>query len=229
MPMSVAEQYETTWNDARITADQAKEFARKVTPNSEHQEIVARDLLVFPPTMKVRGVFFEGLSRVVAGAEGLLSTRALLANAGVTGKVTAFAAYPHRDFYKLYYLAAPLLHPRQPLPVALHDTARMFFPIFKSSLLGRTMSALMGTRPATILPLLAKAYNHSVEGNVHRAELVGERALRWHCDVEPVEWYVDIFTGIIEGAMPPDVRVKVAVEERGTSGALASYRFSIAW
>ena len=60
----------------------------------------------------------------------------------------------------------------------------------------------MGDRPTTILPLLARAYNVSVEGNDHKAEVVGDYALVWRCDVEPVEWYTDTFQGIVEGSMP---------------------------
>ncbi|MGZ3443846.1 MAG: DUF2378 family protein [Polyangia bacterium] len=217
------------WGDSKITVAQANEFAKSVTPMRADQETVARNLLLFPSTIKVRGIFFEGLSRIVGEAQGPNAMAGLLARAGIGGKTTAFRAYPHRDFYKLYYLAARLLYPGTALGTALRNVARTFFPIFKSSLLGRTMSALMGDRPTTILPLLARAYNVSVEGNDHKAELVGERTLEWRCDVEPVEWYTDTFQGIVEGSMSADVPVKIRVEERGTAGALARYRFRIDW
>jgi len=218
-----------SWGEAKITVAQANEFARGVTPVRAEQEIVARNLLLFPPTIKVRGIFFEGLARIVAESAGPNAMAGLLARAGIVAKTTAFRAYPHRDFYKLYYLAARLLYPKAPLPEGLRSTARTFFPIFKSSLVGRTMSALMGDRPTTILPLLARAYNVSVEGNDHKAELVGRSSLVWRCDVEPVEWYTETFQGIIEGSMPADVKVRVTVDERGTAGALARYRFRIDW
>jgi len=218
-----------TWGEAKITVAQANEFAKSVTPVRGEQETVARNLLVFPSTIKVRGIFFEGLSRIVAESQGPDAMAGLVARAGIAAKTTAFRAYPHRDFYKLYYLAARLLYPTAPLPEGLRNTARTFFPIFKSSMLGRTMSALMGDRPTTILPLLARAYNVSVEGNDHKAELVGRSSLVWSCDVEPVEWYTETFQGIIEGSMPADVKVRVTVDERGTAGALARYRFRIDW
>jgi uncharacterized protein (TIGR02265 family) len=227
--VSAVEAGGTAWGDGKITLAQANEFAKTVTPMRGDQEIVARNLMAFPPTVKVRGIFFEGLSRVVGEAQGPTAMAGLLAKAGITTKTTAFRAYPHRDFYKLYYLAARLLYPTAPLPEGLRNTARTFFPIFKSSMLGRTMSALMGDRPTTILPLLARAYNVSVEGNDHKAELVGKSTLVWRCDVEPVEWYTETFQGIIEGSMPADVKVRIAVEERGTAGALARYRFRIDW
>jgi uncharacterized protein (TIGR02265 family) len=217
------------WGESKITVAQANEFAKSVTPQRADQDAVARNLLLFPPSIKVRGIFFEGLSRIVGEAQGPNAMAGLLARAGIVGRTTAFRAYPHRDFYKLYYLAARLLHPLAPLHEGLRNTARTFFPIFKSSLLGRTMSALMGDRPTTILPLLARAYNVSVEGNAHEAEVAGERALVWRCDVEPVEWFTDTFQGIVEGAMPADVSVRLRVEERGTAGLLARYRFRIEW
>lgn len=223
---------DTTWSDSKITVAQANEFAKVVTPMRADQEAVARNLLLFPSTIKVRGIFFEGVSRIVAETKGKEAMAELSARAGIAPKITAFRAYPHRDFYKLYYLAARLLHPATPLSQALRATARTFFPIFKSSLLGRTMSALMGDRPTTILPLLARAYNVSVEGNDHKAELAAganPRSLEWRCDVEPVEWYTDTFAGIVEGSMPPDIKVRIAVEERATAGALARYRFRIDW
>ena len=219
----------TGWGDAKISVAQANEFARSVTPMRDEQELVSRNLLLFPTTIKVRGVFFEGVSRVVADAQGPNAMAGLLAKAGIAAKTTAFRAYSHRDFYKLYYLAARLLYPRAPLPEGLRSTARTFFPIFKSSLLGRTMSALMGDRPTTILPLLARAYNVSVEGNDHKAELVGKSSLVWRCDVEPVEWYTDTFQGIVEGSMPADVKVRITIEERAAAGGLARYRFRIDW
>jgi uncharacterized protein (TIGR02265 family) len=217
------------WGESKITVAQANEFAKTVTPMRGDQEMVARNLLLFPSTIKVRGIFFEGLSRIVGESQGPNAMAGLIERAGINKKTTAFRAYPHRDFYKLYYLAARLLYPATPLSVALRNVALTFFPIFKSSLLGRTMSALMGDRPTTILPLLARAYNVSVEGNDHKAELVGDRALEWRCDVEPVDWYTDTFQGIVEGSMPPDVTVKIRTEERGTAGALARYRFAISW
>jgi uncharacterized protein (TIGR02265 family) len=218
-----------TWGDTKITVAQANEFARSVTPVRAEQEAVARNLLLFPPSIKVRGIFFEGVSRIVAESQGPNAMSALAARAGIATKTTAFRAYPHRDFYKLYYLAARLLYPTAPLPEGLRNTARTFFPIFKSSMLGRTMSALMGDRPTTILPLMARAYNVSVEGNDHKAELTGKSTLEWRCEVEPVEWYPDTFMGIIEGSMPADVKVRFTVEERATAGTLARYRFRIDW
>ena len=217
------------WRDERITADQASDFARLIPASRVDRDTIARNLHGFPAHIKVRGIFFEGLSRVVASMNGPDAMAAMVAQAGVAPKTTAFRAYPHRDFYKLYYLAAPLLHPTATMPEALRLTARTFFPIFRESMLGRTMSALMGDRPATLLPLLARAYNVSVEGNDHRVELENANVLSWSCQVEPVDWFADTFTGIVEGAMPSRLTAEVRVAERTFVDGMARYRFRIRW
>lgn len=218
------------WGDGKITTAQAQEFARAVTPVRGDQETIARNLVVFPPALKVRGIFFEGLARIVGEAKGPEAMAGLLRRAGMGDKTTAFRSYPHRDFYKLYYLAARLLYPTAPMSGALRQVARTFFPIFKSSLLGRTMSALMGDRPTTILPLLARAYNISVEGNEHQAEVVDGKSVVWRGQAEAIEWYDETFAGIIEGAMPADLTAKVKLEERAPAAAgMARYRFRIDW
>ena len=107
----------------------------------------------------------------------------------------------------------------------------MLLGVSLGSLLGRTMSALMGDRPRTILPLLAKAYNVSVEGNEHQAELVGDSEVVWRCTVEPVEWYPDTFAGIIEGTMQTNkaASVRVATIEEQRTRTAGRYTFRITW
>jgi uncharacterized protein (TIGR02265 family) len=217
------------WGDDKIDLAQANAFARLVTSNPAEQADVARNLATFPAEIRVRGLFFEGLARVVQIQQGPTAMATLAERAGVPLKTTAFRSYPHRDFYRLYYLAARLLHPTLPLSESLRLVARTFFPIFQTSLLGRTMSALMGEQPSKLLPLLARAYNLSVEGNHHEASLRGARELLWSCEVEPVEWYIATFSGIIEGAMPEGTTARVAVEERTKSPGGVRYRFRITW
>lgn len=224
-----AEEANTAWGEGKITVQQAHGYAEHVTPMSADQQTIARNLLAFPPQIKVRGIFFEGISRAVSEAKGPAAMTELVARAGVGVKTTAFRSYPHRDFYRLYYMASRLLHPSASMSEALRRVGRTFFPVFENSLVGRTMSALMGDRPATRLPLLARAYNVSVEGNSHQTEAQGERALVWRCEVEPVEWYTETFAGIIEGAMPAELAPRIRVEERAFAGVMARYRFRIDW
>ena len=199
------------WEARAITAEEANAFASKVPASSREQVIIAKNLLAYPTTFMVRGVFFEGISRLVGEARGPAAFAALQKKAGLPARITAFRQYPQRDFYKLYYLAAPLLHPGCAFTEALRRTARTFFPIFRGSMLGRTMSALMGDEPRTLLPMLAKAYNLSVSGNDHHAELAGDREVRWRCVVEPVEWYEETFAGIVEGTAADPARAGLTV------------------
>jgi uncharacterized protein (TIGR02265 family) len=208
------------------------EFAAKVSTSPREQAIIVKNLATFPRDTLVRGVFLEGLSRVIAQARGPSAVAQLVRSAGIPENTIAFRQYPHRDFYKLYYLCARTLHPNMALPNALRLVARAFFPIFRASIIGKTMSALMGEESRTILPLLGKAYNLSVSGNEHTSELAGDKLVRWHCKVEPVEWYEETFTGIIEGTAPQGVAptaLKVKTVSKNPSGPLTEYRFEITW
>jgi uncharacterized protein (TIGR02265 family) len=211
---------------------EAASFAAKVTSSPREQGVIARNLVMFPPETLVRGVFFEGLSRIITQSKGAAALAELQRAAGVSRQIVAFRHYPHRDFYRLYYLASRALHPSQPLPTALRLVGRTFFPIFRSSMLGKTMSAFMGNESRTILPLLAKAYSLSVSGNDHASELVDDHNLEWTCRVEGVEWYEETFAGIIEGTAPDGVSptsLKVKTLAKSTDGAFTRYRFKITW
>src|SRR5690348_11654803 len=111
MSQTHAEPAQPAWGESKITLAQANEFAQHVTSLAADRDIVARNLLVFPPEQKVRGLFFEGLARVVAESKGPAAMANLQAVAGLTQRTTAFRAYPQRDFYRLYYLASRLLYP----------------------------------------------------------------------------------------------------------------------
>lgn len=233
MAMAAASSHEAElgWGTRPITPQQANEFAVKVPASAREQVIIARNLVAYPPSIAVRGVFFEGMARLVTEARGPGAINALRKKAGLPEQATAFRQYPHRDFYKLYYLAAPLLHPGGSFTQALRRTARTFFPIFRNSLLGRTMGAFMGDEPRTILPLLAKAYNLSVAGNEHSSELVADRQVRWRCRVEPVEWYEETFAGIVEGTAADPTRAGLTVRmvsKKLRDGAM-DYEFDIGW
>lgn len=227
--MAVASQTEVAWGNNPITLAQASEFAAKVTGARGDQDTIAQNLTRIPPAWMVRGVFFEGLARLIAQARSEQASTELFQRASLPHRTTSFKHYPLRDFYKLYYLATRLLHPTMPLGPSMCEVAKTFFPIFRSSTLGKTMNALMGDKPRTILPLLAKAYNLSAGGPTHEAELTGEREVTWRCTVEAVEWYVDTFTGIVAGAMPPGTEsaLRIEVAEKAASGAAVRYRFVI--
>jgi uncharacterized protein (TIGR02265 family) len=219
-----------SWGGSPISPEQAADFAAQVTTLAGERLSIADDLLSFPPGIKVRGVFLEGLSRIVVKAKGRAALDAMLERGGLPAQATAFRLYPHRDFYKLYYLAARSLYPLLGLPVSLRRIAQTFFPTFRSSLFGKTMTALMGDDPKTILPLIARAYDICVDGTRHQAEPIGDAEMLWTCSVEAVTWYTETFTGILEGAIPPrSGRVGLDVLERSVDRGMARYRFRIRW
>jgi uncharacterized protein (TIGR02265 family) len=206
-------------------------LAARAAPSPTDQAVIVRNLAAFPPTVLVRGVFFEGLGRVVAQTRSRTTWAELVRAAGAPEQAVPFRQYPHADFYRLYYLAARVLYPNEPFPTALRRVAREFFPIFKSSMLGRTMTAFMGSELETILPLLAKAYTLSVADNDHRVDLAGARKATWHCRVEPVEWYDQTFAGIVEGAAPPGASLRVISLSRvpRVDGPFEDRVFEIVW
>jgi uncharacterized protein (TIGR02265 family) len=219
------------WASGAVSLDEAEAFAAQVTSVASDQATIARNLVAMSPAIQVRGVFFEGLSRIVRQAKGDAALAQLRLRAGTPAHVIAFRHYAHRDFYKLYYLVARLLYPSETLPRSLRLTARTFFPIFRDSLLGKTMNALMGDKPATILPLLAKAYNLSVAGNEHTSQQVSPQEIAWSCRVEPVEWYDQTFAGIVEGTVPEGetIALQVRTVSRALRGGAVDYRFQLTW
>lgn len=220
-----------SWGSQPIVLRQAQEFAARVSTSPTDQASIAKNLAAFSPEIQVRGVFFEGLARIVKQAKGEGALVQIQRSAGVPAQVIAFRHYPHRDFYKFYYLAARLLFPAETFSRALRLTARNFFPIFRDSLLGKTMNALMGDKPRTILPLLARAYNVSVAGNEHTSTLVGDSEIAWGCRVEPVEWYDQTFSGIVEGTVPQGetVALQVRMLSKSLRAGAVDYRFQITW
>jgi uncharacterized protein (TIGR02265 family) len=222
---------EHLWGDTPITREQAESFAKIIPFSPQEQATIAHNLFSIPLIVRSRGIFFDGLSRILIEAKGEPFTKELLQKAGFPKRIITFRSYFHRDFYKLYYLSAPLLHPNLSAQESVRRVALTFYPMFRSSFIGKTMSALMGNNPRTMLPLLAKAYNISVEGNSHAMSFVGEREAEWSCTVEPNEWYADTFTGILSGAISSHdaTQIQITVKDRAPAGELSRYVFRIIW
>jgi Na+/H+ antiporter len=182
-------------------AGQLDAFASVLPASDDERLRVARALERFPDSIRVRGLFFEGLERIVALARGPEAWRGLAARAGIEPQRAVLDFFPHRDFYKVYLLAALELHPHAPLADGLYRVAQSFYPMFKQSLIGRAMSTLIGDNGGRLIRVLPDAYAHSVHGNEHAVERVSEREYRWSCAVEPFDDYPSIFAGIVEGAL----------------------------
>lgn len=214
----------------RNAALDAVEFVTKLQLEAGDLDQLARNLGEFPESVRSRGVFVLGLTRLIGARKGRQTADEALCHAGISSRVVAFKSYPHRDFYKLYYLATRLLAPHRPFDEGLCDVARTFFPIFRESILGKTISALMGERAGDVLPLLSKAYNMSVEGNDHALELMTcKREAVWRARVEPVAWYQRTFEGIVRGALPEERELQILLDAQKRVGELIEYAFRIRW
>lgn len=219
------------WGNGAISREQADAYASRIPHvTATERGTIARDLVLFPAACQVRGVFFEGLSRVVA-RDRSTTMNDLFAQAGVSPRKVAFSLYPHRDFYRLYFLAARALYPRSPLGTALSQVSQTFYPIFRESVVGRTMSAFIGDDPTTLLTRLSEAYKLSVPWNEHRVQSSNAGELTWRCKVEPSSFYREIFTGIVTGATTSHGRAapRVEVDSTKIEGNAGHHTFRIRW
>ncbi|MEC7524893.1 MAG: TIGR02265 family protein [Myxococcota bacterium] len=229
--MGLSEGEAGTWGRKPITMGEAASFAARVQASPREREAVAQTLFEFPLECEVRGMFFVGLVNAVASVAGHAETQRITELAEVPSSVLPFTLHPHRDFYKLFFLASPILHPRVELSEAMRRVAETFYPTFRASPIGRTMSLLMGNQPRRVLERLADAYNISVAWNSHACEARSETELIWRCRVEPTDFYEHIFTGIVHGTLEsheaPSPRVELM--ERRRDGDGQRMVFSIRW
>lgn len=220
-----------SWGERDISTLEAQAFAREFGPDRGARSGITTTLERFPHACQVRGMFFEGLANVVRNQLGAIETNELMDRVGVPRRCVAFSLYPHRDFYKLYFAAAPRLHPTLPFAEAMGRIAETFYPVFRESMLGRTMAPLMGREPAKILGRLSKAYSISIPWNEHKLTSGGDRAATWECRVEPSVFYPNTLRGIVRGTLAShdveDARVEVvSVQEMSDQ---SRYTFEISW
>lgn len=189
------------WGARDISRDEAEAFAEALRIQPDDRRRVAETLLIFPHACQVRGMFFDGLVNVIrAERDNAMATR-LMERAGVKGRAIPFGFLPHRDFYKLYFVAADALYPGVPLDRAMERISETFYPVFRDSMVGRTLSALLGSDPQRVLERLVDAYNLSVQDNEHAVRAISPRSMLWDCRVEPSPFYASTFRGIVRGTM----------------------------
>jgi uncharacterized protein (TIGR02265 family) len=217
------------WPEGPITMAQAERFASAIATSTADRVTIAENLFNFPPELKIRGFFFDGLCQIVEKTRDRDTLVRLQRTAAVPEKLGAFENYMVRDFYQLYYHTASLLHGSLPFDQAIRKVTQTFFPIFKMTMIGKTLSAFMGSTPSTIIPVVAKAYTVSVSGNDHVTVASGRNEMTWRCVVEPVAWYPESLQGIIEGALPPGMTITMRTLERKPEGKLTRYVFRIGW
>jgi uncharacterized protein (TIGR02265 family) len=189
------------WGLRAIDQSEVESFAAALPLSAADQRAIVATLFHFPSECQVRGMFFDGLVNVIKRQRDATLADQLMAHAGVRGRVIPFALLPHRDFYKLYFMAAPVLHPNVPLEQAMERIAETFYPVFRDSMVGRTLSAMMGKDPRRVLERLVDAYKMSVQDNEHAVRMSGEHAMIWECRVEPSPFYADTFRGIVSGTL----------------------------
>ncbi len=113
----------------------------------------------------------------------------------------------------------------------MYQLAASFYPIFKQSMVGRTMAPLMGTSPLQILSRLVDAYRLCVPMNTHELSRTGASEAEWTCQVEPGALYPAIFRGVVLGTMHAQGVGAPAVQlvSAGSLGYGQRYVFSIRW
>lgn len=174
-------------------------FGRSLRLPRGEQEAVDATLESLAPEQKCRGMFFRGVLDAArfSAAEGARFLESL----DIPRPTMPFGLYPHVGFYKLCFAAANRLSPDASMHEGLFDLASDFYPIFSESVVGRTMSPLMGREPLTILNRLVEAYRLCVPMNRHELHRTGDRTAQWHAEVETCAFYAAIFRGIVVGTM----------------------------
>lgn len=219
------------WGLGPITLEQAERFAGLVNATTSERSELARMYHQFPPTIQTRGVFFSGVGRVVIKRAGIAAWHETLARVGAPARFFPFNYYPHRDMYKVHAVVANLIAPEGPLDRGLLEMGRLLYPIYRESLLGRTMSAFASDDPKTLLRILCESYRLSVSGNEHQISFDDGAEAIWRCRVEPAPWYPAIFRGIVEGTTASHGVHDVAVDTLEAVDERTHFRFAfrISW
>lgn len=180
--------------------DDARAYASRLDVIAADREKVIRCLADFPSECKSRGMFFEGVLAAIEREKGIVAARKVVEEAGIGYRITNFGLYPHRDFYKVFYRAARILHPKRPIGEGMNRIAQDFYPaMFAESLAGKTMAVLLGKDPLQVLGRFVDAYKIACPWADHACETLADGALRWKCKVEPCPFYERTIEGIATG------------------------------
>lgn len=229
--MSMSARSERTWGRGVVSAGDVETFARRIDVPSSERSVISRTLLEFPDDVLVRGMFFDGLVKAIRAQCGAEVCARIVAEAEIPRSTHSFALYPHRDFYKLFFYSVPILHRGLSLPDGMQRIAETFYPVFRESMIGRTMAVLMGSDPMGILTRLAEAYGVSVQGNRHAVESTGARSALWRATVEPTSVYPAIFRGIVIGTMRSHDAPIPTITARGSApeGTKQRWELELRW
>ncbi len=166
--------------------------------NADHKKVCTA-LSNFPALCKSRGMFATGILEAVSRVHGKEKANSIREIAGYPRRINPFGLYPHEDFYRLYYSSAAALYPEKSLADGMRLVAEDFYPIFTQSLVGRTMSMLIGNTPQVVLGRFIEAYKIATPWCEHSIEASSDNEVVWKCKVEPCANYAATFAGICTG------------------------------
>ncbi|MFO0693357.1 MAG: DUF2378 family protein [Polyangiales bacterium] len=197
----------------------AIEFASRHPFTEADRKVVVETLTRFPRDCRSRGMFFLGVLEQVRRGAGAAAAQRIEADLALPYRVQQFSLVPHRDFYKLFFVAARTLHPSLPLASGMERIAESFYPIFAESLAGKTLALMLSKDPVTVVSRFVDAYKIACPHNTHVFEQSNDGVHRWTCRVEPCDYYPNVIQGICRGmvrevtAREPIMKVRSKTEE----------------
>ena len=183
-----------------MNISEIEDFADVLHLKGNDRDRICTTLANFPPPCTSRGMFATGVLEAVARKCGQTVADEIRERAGYPANITSFFLYPHQNFYRLFYASAVAMYPNESMGVGMRRIAESFYPIFSETLVGRTMGALIGKTPETVLRRFVEAYKIATPWNEHviSAGTIADGVV-WKCKVEPCHFYPDTFSGICTG------------------------------
>src|SRR5690606_35433773 len=204
-----------------------QDFISALNLSPLERDAVTATLRDFPASCQSRGMFFLGVLDRLKSARGADEATRALERVGITYRITAFGLHPHRDFYKLFFYVARAVYPAHTLASGVERLAESFFPIFATSLAGRTLIALLDKDPVSVLGRFVDAYRIACPSNQHRLTPGEAGVHRWSCEVEPCDFYPSIFQGICRGMVRGVTGIEPVVTVVDKQGLRSGYRYEL--
>lgn len=205
------------WGTRPVSRDEVERFASHLGVAHRDRAAVVESLVNFQPDGMCRGMFFDALKQVVASVTSEDEALRLARAVGIKDRLVPFSLYPHRDFYRLWYSAIPIVYTGRPVAYGIERIAEIYFPVWLESRAGKTMAMFLGSTPETICKRLRDAYALSIPHNEHSLEFPRDGVIIWDATAEPSDFYPEALRGILTGAMGCQgvEAPKVSFEEKG--------------
>lgn len=170
---------------------------------------VERTLAKVPDSAQVKGIFLDGVEKIVARdvEDGVKR----LYQGLVRDRYVAFKSYSRAEVMRVEVRSAELLFPELPLRDALRKAAQKVYPFFLESMVGRVLFGVLGNDVDTVIRLGPKGYRMVTNFGAVQAHHLGERHWRYHFQ-DYYSWLDCGDVGIVEGIIlhygfTPKVRV----------------------